>query len=64
MKLALTLPAHPRLLGASTLLLGVLASGLAAAQSGPDLPQPSPKARVEQRVGVTDFSVEYCSPGG
>lgn len=63
MKLALTLPAHPRLLGASTLLLGVLASGLAAAQSGPDLPQPSPKARVEQRVGVTDFSVEYSSPG-
>jgi hypothetical protein len=27
-----------------------------------EVPQPSPKARVEQRVGVTDFSVEYSSP--
>src|SRR5690606_23497489 len=35
----------------------------AAAQSGPDLPQLSPKAKVEQRVGITDFSVEYSSPG-
>ena len=28
-----------------------------------DLPQPSPRARIEQRVGVTDFAVEYSSPG-
>ena len=35
----------------------------ALAQSAPDLPQPSPKARVEQRVGVTDFTVDYSSPG-
>lgn len=34
-----------------------------AAQSGPELPQPSPKAKVEQRVGITDFSVDYSSPG-
>jgi hypothetical protein len=29
----------------------------------PELPAPSPKARVEQRVGLTDFSVDYSSPG-
>jgi tetratricopeptide (TPR) repeat protein len=33
----------------------------AAAQS-PELPQPSPHARVEQRVGLSDFSVDYSSP--
>ena len=26
-------------------------------------PQPSPKAKVEQRVGLTDVSVEYSRPG-
>ena len=26
-------------------------------------PQPSPFARVEQRVGLTDFSIEYSRPG-
>jgi hypothetical protein len=39
-----------------------LASGMVSAQA-PELPAPSPLARVEQRVGVTDFSVEYSSPG-
>jgi len=34
----------------------------ARAQAVPELPQPSPKARVEQRVGLTDFSVDYSSP--
>jgi hypothetical protein len=34
----------------------------AAAQSSPELPQPSLKARVEQRVGLTDLSVDYSSP--
>jgi hypothetical protein len=33
------------------------------AQGAPELPQASPLARVEQRVGVTDFAVEYSSPG-
>lgn len=41
----------------------VLATASARAQSSPELPAPSPKARVEQRVGVTDFSVDYSSPG-
>jgi hypothetical protein len=27
-----------------------------------EVPAPSPKARVEQRVGLTDFSLEYSSP--
>lgn len=35
----------------------------AEAQAAPELPQPSPKARVEQRVGLTDFAVDYSSPG-
>lgn len=33
------------------------------AQAGPELPAPSPKARVEQRVGITDISIDYSSPG-
>lgn len=41
----------------------LLWSASAGAQPAPDLPQPSPKARVEQRVGVTDFAVSYSSPG-
>ena len=49
-----------------------LAAGLSAslgaslpalAQDAPELPDLSPLARVEQRVGITDFSVEYSSPG-
>jgi hypothetical protein len=35
----------------------------AVAQQVPKLPQPSPGARVEQTVGVTDFAVAYSSPG-
>jgi hypothetical protein len=33
-----------------------------AQQQGLEIPAPSSKAKVEQRVGVTDFSVEYSSP--
>lgn len=40
----------------------LLASATAVAQPALELPQPSPKAKVEQRVGVTDFSLEYSSP--
>jgi hypothetical protein len=43
------------------LLLGIVSAAIA--QDRPDLPRPSPLARVEQRVGVTDFAVEYSSPG-
>lgn len=40
----------------------LLVSSAAHAQQVPELPQPSPKARVEQRVGLTDVSVDYSSP--
>jgi hypothetical protein len=36
---------------------------IASAQPAPELPQPSPKARVEQRVGITDVAIDYSSPG-
>lgn len=35
---------------------------LAAAQPALELPALSPKARVEQRVGVTDLAIDYSSP--
>jgi DUF2911 family protein len=41
----------------------VLLSRAAAAQSAIETPAPSPKARVEQRVGITDVSIDYSSPG-
>lgn len=41
--------------------LGLASSALA--QQAPELPAPSPKGKVEQRVGLTDVSVEYSSPG-
>ena len=34
----------------------------ALAQTALDLPAPSPKARVDQRVGLTDFQIDYSSP--
>jgi hypothetical protein len=40
-----------------------LAGNAALAQNALETPAPSPKAKVEQRVGVTDFAVEYSSPG-
>jgi hypothetical protein len=36
---------------------------IASAQSAFELPQPSLKARVEQRVGITDVAIDYSSPG-
>jgi Protein of unknown function (DUF2911) len=38
------------------------ASLAAAQQSALDLPQPSPKARIEQHVGLTDLALDYSSP--
>src|SRR5882672_3923363 len=40
-----------------------LLSRAAAAQPAIETPAPSPKARVEQRVGITDVSIDYSSPG-
>lgn len=41
------------------IFLSVLCSGLLFAQ---DLPQPSPAAKVEQRIGLTDVVVKYARP--
>jgi hypothetical protein len=35
----------------------------ARAQPAPELPQPSPHARSEQRVGLTELAIDYSSPG-
>ncbi|MGD9765030.1 MAG: DUF2911 domain-containing protein [Candidatus Binatia bacterium] len=56
---------HRRLRAAARALVltAALPTSAVLAQQAPDLPQPSPKARVEQRVGVTDFAIDYSSPG-
>lgn len=51
-----------RNLAAPFLVLSSLC-GVASAQQALEIPQPSPKARVEQRVGLTDVSLDYSSPG-
>ena len=48
--------ARPILAGA---MLALCTTATAFAQ---DVPAPSPKARVEQRVGLTDFALDYSSP--
>jgi hypothetical protein len=40
-----------------------LAAAPATAQQQLELPHPSPSAKVSQRAGLTDISVEYSSPG-
>lgn len=49
-----------RAMWAAAAAAGMLAAGTAPAQ---DMPRVSPKAKVEQRVGVTDVIVEYHRPG-
>jgi Protein of unknown function (DUF2911) len=55
-----------RSLASRTLSVMALASVAAAASpalaQGLEVPAPSTKARVEMRVGITDFSVDYSSP--
>lgn len=47
---------------ASALAFPALLVSPALAQQALELPSPSPAAKVSQRVGVTDISVEYSSP--
>lgn len=54
--------AHLRRVAVAATALSLCASA-AFAQAGPEIPAPSPKAKSEQRVGVTDFAIEYSSPG-
>lgn len=47
-----------------SLILALSCIGSSAfAQVALETPAPSPKARVEQRVGITDFALDYSSPG-
>ncbi|MEZ4722048.1 MAG: DUF2911 domain-containing protein [Flavobacteriales bacterium] len=46
----------------SSILLTVAGVFLATSIFSQDLPKPSPHAKVEQRVGLTDISVEYSRP--
>ena len=52
----------PRLALALGAVLAVPLSAQLAAAQAIELPAPSPHARVEQRVGLTDFTVDYSSP--
>lgn len=54
-------PPALRRLAAGAILAVALPAG--AQQGPPELPQASPKARVEQQVGLTDLAVTYNSPG-
>lgn len=53
---------HTRLVLALCCLPALAISSRASAQAL-ELPQPSPHARVEQRVGLTDVALDYSSPG-
>jgi hypothetical protein len=50
-------------LAAPTLVLALSCLSSIAAAQALELPQPSPKARVEQRVGIADVALDYSSPG-
>lgn len=45
------------------LAVSALFFAASTASAAPEVPSPSPRAKVEQRVGITDFSIEYSSPG-
>src|ERR1043165_721986 len=54
----------PRTIGCcSAVVVAMMLSRAAWAQAVIETPAPSPKARVEQRVGITDVSIDYSSPG-
>src|ERR1051325_387865 len=54
----------PRTIGCcSAVVVAMMLSRAAWAQAVIGTPAPSPKARIEQRVGVTDVSIDYSSPG-
>lgn len=42
---------------------GLIVSMISPAINAQELPMPSPAAEVEQRVGLTDFEIEYSRPG-
>lgn len=56
-------PSIRRGLLASLSALVLTVSGSALAQSAPEMPRASPEATASQRVGLTDFSLTWASPG-
>ncbi len=52
-----------RLAAAAAACAAVVFIALPASAQELELPPPSPGARVDQRVGLTDFQLEYSSPG-
>ena len=58
--MSLHAPARPIHLFA---LAGSLLAGSSVFAQALEVPAPSVKAKVEQRVGITDFSIDYSSPG-
>ena len=53
----------PHRLAATTLACCLVAFAGSAQAQELELPDASPKARVDQRVGLTDFQLDYSSPG-
>src|ERR1044071_6400213 len=49
--------------GSVVIAVAMMLSRTASAQAVIETPAPSPKARVEQRVGITDVAIDYSSPG-
>ncbi|HYC57447.1 MAG TPA: DUF2911 domain-containing protein [Candidatus Binatia bacterium] len=52
-----------RLARSALVALAIVSTSAHAQTAAPELPQPSPLAKIEQRVGVTTFAIEYSSPG-
>src|SRR6476469_7550159 len=49
---------------AAVIAIAAAAAPRSAAPHGmTEMPAPSPKAKVEQRFGITDVSIDYSSPG-
>ena len=43
-------------------ILGLAALALTLPANAQELPQPSPTSTVDQRIGLTDFSITYSRP--
>jgi hypothetical protein len=43
-------------------ILGLAALALTLPANAQELPQPSPTSTVDQRIGLTDFSITYSVP--
>ena len=46
-----------------TLIIGLISFGLSTTMNAQELPAPSPYTEVQQRIGLTDFTLSYSRPG-